>query len=163
LPENFIEANKKAKIFNENEIVGGDLQLEVWTNKGNTNLLYSQNDTLKLYIRTNKECYVRFIYHLADGSSVLLLDDFYIGIDKVNKVYQLPDEFICSEPFGAEMLQVNAQTEKFEPLITTQQNGYNFISNDLADILIKNRGFKKTDNNKILKAETRLVITTMSY
>jgi hypothetical protein len=90
------------------------------------------------------------------------LDDFYIGIDKVNKVYQLPDVFICSEPFGAEMLQVNAQTEKFEPLIITKQNGYNFISNDLADILIKNRGFKKTDD-KLLKAETRLVITTMAY
>jgi hypothetical protein len=162
LPENFIEANKKAKIFNENEIVGGDLQLEIWTNKGNTNLLYSQNDTLKLYLRTNKECYVRFIYHLADGSSVLLLDDFYVGIDKVNKVYQLPDEFICSEPFGAELLQVNAQTAKFEPLIITKQNGYNYISNDLADILIKNRGFKKTDD-KLLKAETRLVITTMAY
>ncbi len=162
LPENFIEANNKAKIFNENEIIGGDLQLEVWTNKGNTNLLYSQNDTLKLYIRTNKECYVRFIYHLADGSSVLLLDDFYIGVDKINKVYQLPDEFICSEPFGAEMLQVNAQTEKFEPLNTTLQNGYHFISDNLNEIIEKSRGFKKLDD-KILKAETRLVITTMAY
>jgi len=162
LPKNFIEANNKSKVFNENEIIGGDLQLEVWTNKGNTNLLYSQNDTLKLYIRTNKECYVRFIYYLADGSSVLLLDDFYIGVDKINKVYQLPDEFICSEPFGAEMLQVNAQTEKFEPLNTTLQGGYRFISNNLDEIIEKTRGFKKVDD-KVLKAETRLVITTMTY
>jgi len=162
LPENFIEANIKTKTFSENEIIGGDLQLEVWTNKGNTNLLYSQNDTLKLFIRTNKECYVRFVYYLADGSAVLLLDDFYIGIDKINKVYQLPDEFICSEPFGAEMLQVNAQTEKFEPLNTSMKDGYNFISNNLDDILISSRGFKKVDN-KILKAENRLVITTMPY
>ncbi len=161
LPENFIEANNKTKTFSENEIVGGDLQLEIWTNKGNTNLLYSANDTLNLYIRTNKECYVRFIYHLADGTSVLLLDDSYIGIDKVNKVYKLPDEFICSEPFGAEMLQVNAQTEKFEPLLTQKKHGYNFITNNLADIITNNRGFKKLEDNKILKSETRLVITTM--
>ncbi len=160
LPENFIIANTKNKTFTENEIVGGDLKLEVWTNKGKDNLLYSQNDTLRLYIRTNKECYVRFVYYLADGSSVLLLDDFYIGVDKVNKVYQLPDEFICAEPFGAEMLQVNAQTEKFEPLLTQQKYGYNFITEDLGEIIKKNRGFKKLDN-KILRAENRLVITTM--
>ena len=160
LPENFIIANTKNKTFTENEIVGGDLQLEIWTNKGKDNLLYTKGDTLRLYIRTNKECYVRFVYYLADGSSVLLLDDFYIGIDKVNKVYQLPDEFICSEPFGAEMLQVNAQTEKFEPLITKLQYGYNFITDDIGEIIRKNRGFKKLDD-KILKTETRMVITTM--
>lgn len=161
LPENFIIANTKNKTFTENEIVGGDLKLEVWTNKGKDNLLYSENDTLRLYIRANKECYVRFVYYLADGSSVLLLDDFYVGIDKVNKVYQLPDEFICAEPFGAEMLQVNAQTEKFEPLVTQQKYGYNFITEDLGEIIKKNRGFKKLDD-KLLKAETRLVITTMA-
>lgn len=162
LPENFIIANTKNKTFNENEIVGGDLKLEVWTNKGRDNLLYSQGDTLRLYIRANKECYVRFVYYLADGSSVLLLDDFYLGIDKVNKVYQLPDEFICSDPYGAELLQVNAQTEKFEPLVTSFKYGYNFITEDIGEIIKKNRGFKKLDD-KIMKAENRLVITTMSY
>ncbi|MDF1546512.1 MAG: hypothetical protein P1P88_01745 [Bacteroidales bacterium] len=162
LPENFIIANNKNKNFTENEIVGGDLKLEVWTNKGRDNLLYSQGDTLRLYIRANKECYVRFVYYLADGSSVLLLDDFYLGIDKVNKVYQLPDEFICSDPYGAELLQVNAQTERFEPLFTSFKYGYNFITEDIGEIIKKNRGFKKLDD-KIMKAENRLVITTMSY
>lgn len=161
LPENFIEANTKNKTFNENEIVGGDLKIEVWTNKGRDNLLYTAGDTLRLYIRANKECYVRFVYYLADGSSVLLLDDFYLGIDKVNKVYQLPDEFICADPYGAEMLQVNAQTEKFAPLVTTYKYGYNFITEDIGEIIKKNRGFKKLDD-KIMKAENRLVITTMS-
>jgi hypothetical protein len=163
LPENFINAEIKNKTLSENEIVGGDLSLEVWTNKGTENLLYSQGDTLKLYIRANKECYVRFIYYLADGSSVLLLDDYYIGTDKVNKVYQLPDEFICSPPFGVETLQVNAQTEKFEPLITKKVDGYRYITDDLAVIIEKNRGFKKLDNNKVLKSEKRMVITTMTY
>jgi hypothetical protein len=163
LPENFINANIKNKTFTENEIVGGDLNLEIWTNKGTENLLYSEGDTLRLYIRANKECYVRFIYHLADGSSVLLLDDHYIGIDKVNKVYQLTDEFVCSEPFGVEMLQVNAQTEKFEPLITKLVDGYRFITDDLKAIIEKNRGFKKLDSDKVLKTEKRMVITTMAY
>ena len=76
-------------------------------------------------------------------------------------MYQLPDEFICAEPFGAELLQVNAQTEKFEPLNTSKKYGYNFITDDLNEIIEKNRGFKKLDS-KILRAENRLVITTMS-
>jgi len=163
LPENYINAEIKNKSFSENEIVGGDLSLEIWTNKGAENLMYSKGDTLKLYIRANKECYVRFIYHLADGASVLLLDDYYIGTDKVNKVYQLPDEFVCSEPFGVETLQVNAQTEKFEPLVTKTVEGYRFITDDLAVIIEKNRGFKKLDNNKVLKSEKRMIITTMDY
>jgi hypothetical protein len=163
LPENFINAEIKNKTFSENEIVGNDLNLEIWTNRGTENLIYSKGDTLRLYIRTNKECYVRFIYHLADGSSVLLLDDFYIGTDKVNKVYKHPDEFICSEPFGVELLQVNAQTEKFEPLITKLVDGYRFITDDLKEIIEKTRGFKKVEKNEVLKTEKRMVITTMAY
>ncbi|MBN1251961.1 MAG: hypothetical protein JXR51_06755 [Bacteroidales bacterium] len=160
LPENFINANAKIKNFSENEIVGGDLNLEVWTNKGNNNLLFQENDTLSLYLRVNKECFVRFIYHLADGSSVLLLDDYYIGTDKVNKVYKLPEVFVCTEPFGAELLQVNAQTEKFPAIETENKYGYDFIIENFASVLEKSRGFKKIDD-EMMKAENTLIITTM--
>ena len=37
------------------------------------------------------------------------------------------EEFICTEPFGAEVLQVNAQTEKFPPILTESKYGYDFI------------------------------------
>ena len=161
LPENFITANTKRKNFAENEIVGGDLNLEVWTNKGTDNLLFSEGDTLRLFLRVNKACYIRFIYYLADGSKVLLLDDYYIGVDKVNKVYKLPEDFICAEPFGAELLLVNAQTEKFEPLNTKEQYGYTFITDELSDVIKKSRGFKKLKEG-IMKAESSTVITTMS-
>jgi len=161
LPENFIVANTKRKNFAKNEIIGGDLNLEVWTNKGTDNLLFSENDTLRLFLRVNKASYIRFIYHLADGSKVLLLDDYFIDVSKVNKVYQLPDEFICAEPFGAEVLQVNAQTEKFEPLNTKEQYGYNFITDDLDEVIRKTRGFKKLKEG-VMKAENSIVITTMS-
>ena len=160
LPENFVNANSKNSNFSKNEVVGGDLNLEVWTSKGNENLLFQENDTLNLYIRVNKKCYVRFIYHLADGSSVLLLDDYYVGTDKINKVYKLPEEFICAEPFGAEVLQVNAQTEKFPPIVTESKYGYNFITENLESVIKKSRGFKKV-NDEMMKAENRLVITTM--
>lgn len=161
LPENFILANSKNKIFNKNEIVGGDLQLEIWTNRGQDNLLYNENDTLRLYVRVNKECYLRCVYYLADNSSVLLLDNYYVGVDKVNKVYKIPDEFVCAEPFGVEVMQVNAQTDKFAPLITQEKYGYNFITENLGEIVKKTRGFKRIKNNEVSKAEKRLMITTM--
>ena len=160
LPENFVNANSKISDFSKDEVVGGDLNLEVWTSKGNENLLFQEDEKLSLYIRVNKKCYVRFIYHLADGSSVLLLDDYYIGTDKVNKVYKLPEDFICAEPFGAEVLQVNAQTEKFPPIVTKKEYGYDFITENLETVIRKNRGFKK-DNDEVMKAENRLIITTM--
>jgi len=98
---------------------------------------------------------------LADGSKVLLLDDYYIGVDKVNKVYKLPEEFVCAEPFGAEVLLVNAQTEKFERLNTKEQYGYKFITDDLDEVIRKTRGFKKTKEG-VKRAENSIVITTMS-
>jgi hypothetical protein len=161
LPANFIEVNTKRKNFLENEVIGGDLSLEVWTNKGSDDLLFTEGDTLRLFLRVNKPAYIRFIYYLADGAKVLLLDNYYIGIDKVNKVYELPEKFVCAEPFGAEVLLVNAQTEKFEPLNTRKQYGYEFILDDIPEILANTRGFKKVENGELMRAERSIVITTM--
>ena len=160
LPANFIQVNTNRKNFLENEVIGGDLSLEVWTNKGADDLLFTEGDTLRLFLRVNKPCYIRFIYYLADGSKVLLLDNYYIGIDKVNKVYELPEKFVCAEPFGAELLLVNAQTEKFQPLNTQKQYGYEFILDDVPKILASSRGFKKLEEG-VMKAESSIVITTM--
>lgn len=58
-------------------------------------------------------------------------------------------------------MQVNAQTDKFDPLITIEKYGYNFITENLSEIIKNSRGFKRIKNNEILKAEKRLLITTM--
>lgn len=161
LPENFEEAYSKMRVFNKNEIIKGDLNIEVWTNKGDDNLLYTEGEKLKFFVRSNKESYLRLIYHLADGQSVLLLDNYYIAANMVNKIVEIPDEFECSEPFGIETLQINAQTEEFTKLLTKNQDGYNFISNDLEDLLINTRGFKKVESKEIQRAEKRLIFTTL--
>ncbi|HBX50104.1 MAG: hypothetical protein A2275_01040 [Bacteroidetes bacterium RIFOXYA12_FULL_35_11] len=161
-PENFQEAFSTMKAFKMNEVSGGNLNVETWTNKGSENIIYSAGEKMKLFVRANKECYLRFVYHLADGQRVLLLDNYYIGSDKINKVYELPYEFECSEPFGVEVLQVNAQTENFPQLTTKKQDGYDFITDDLTTTLVKTRGMKKVESNTaLLKTEKRVVITTM--
>lgn len=161
MPENFEEAYSKMRVFGRNEVVKGDLNVEVWTNKGDDNLLYIEGEKLKFFVRANKECYLRFIYHLADGQSVLLLDNYYIAENMVNKVVEIPFEFECSEPYGVETLQANAQTLEFPKLATTTTDGYEFINEDLKEVLLNTRGFKKTTPSVAQKAEKRLMFTTM--
>ena len=159
-PENFAGAQSSLKQFTENEIIDQNLSLEVWTNHGNENPVFEAGDTLQFYIRVSNPCYVRIVNHFADGSRVLLVDNMYIGSDKVNKVVKIAKEFICAGPFGAEILQVNAQTEQFPPLITEQEWGYTFIKNDLEELIQNSRGFKPVKNED-LRAEERIIVTTM--
>lgn len=160
LPENFQKAYERMRVFKSNEIVKGDLNIEVWTNKGDEGLVFTEGEKLKFYIRANKECYIRFIYHMADNQSVLLFDNYYVAANMVNKVIELPDEFECAEPFGNEVLQVNAQTTPFEPLRVKKVEGYDFIDDSLESVLVGTRGLKRVMPN-VEKAEKRIVFTTL--
>jgi hypothetical protein len=159
-PENYKDAMTNMKMFAKDEMKGGDLQVDIITNKGTDTQIFSEGEMLKLFVRANRECYLRLIYHLADGNKVLLLDNYYINRDKVNQVYELPYTFECADPFGVETLQLNAQTETFEPLSTRAENGYELILENTEQILVKTRGFKKKEG-EVLKAEEFIVFTTM--
>lgn len=78
----------------------------------------------------------------------------------VNMVYQIPEEFVCAAPFGAEFLQAFARTERFEPLKTTDVNGYEIMVENLNEFVPRMRGFKKL-KKKVQQAENMVVITTM--
>lgn len=162
LPENFQEAGERNKAFARDEVVAGGLRLDVWTNKGDENLLFQENDEMKIFIRVNRACYLRFVYYLADGTRTLLFDDYFISADQANKVVELPETFVCSAPFGIENLQVNAQTKPFDPLNTTEQDGYQIITDGVGAIVAKTRGFKRV-SNETLKAEKRLTISTFRF
>jgi len=162
LPENFEDTYTRLKAFERNEIISGDLNLETWTNKGDENLLYLKGERMKIYVRTNKEAYIRVTYHLADKQMVLLLDNYYIPAHNANKVVELPYEFQCAEPFGVETLQVNAQSEQFAMLRTSQYAGYTFIANNVEEAVKNTRGMiQVSPSSQIQKAERRIVITTM--
>lgn len=160
-PYNYNEAFKQLETFSKNEFNNSGLLIDIWTNRGNENLLFTEGDTLQLFIRSNKPCYVRCIYYQADGTKVLLLDNYYIDERKVNQIYELPYLFKCTEPFGAEILQMNAQSSPFRPLKTQPRGGYNFILDDLQKIVSNVRGFQPMQNEDA-KAEKRLVITTIN-
>jgi hypothetical protein len=159
-PENFKEALSDQRQFRKDEVIGGGLGLEVWTNKGVDNLLYTKGEEMQVFVKVNMPCYIRLIDHLADRKRALLLDNYYIDDSKVNMVYQLPSTFECDAPFGAEVLQAFARTEKFPPLETNEFNGLDILREDLPALLVTTRAMKKTTPGA-LQAESRLLLTTI--
>ncbi len=159
-PNNYEEAYNNFVKFTKNQINSTGLVVNFSTNKGDDNLIYTKGEVLKIYIKTNKECYIRFIYYLADGSKVLLLDNYFIGNSIVNKIFQIPHEFECTDPYGVETLQLVAKTSRFDMLNTYKEDGYEYITDELKIVLRKTRGFKKKTNQDGI-TEKRLIITTM--
>ena len=163
-PQNFKEAFADQKDFKSGEVVGAGLNIEVWTNKGVDNLIFTKGERMNVFVRANLPCYIRFIYHLASGQRTLLLDSYYIDDSKVNKVCQIPPggEFECDAPFGSEVLQVFARTEQFDPVVTVDKDGYKYLQEDLKKFLVATRGFKAV-KQQVMQTEQRVILTTMQH
>jgi hypothetical protein len=159
-PENYKSALVDQKIFSMGEIAGGGLTLEAWTNKETQGNLFVEGEKMNVAVRVNMPCYIRFIYHFADGKRALLYNEYYIDASKVNVVYEIPQEFECSAPFGSEVLQIFARTDKYETVQTKNVDGYEYLNEDLKSFVAKTRGMKAA-KPKTMQTETRISITTM--
>jgi hypothetical protein len=162
-PQNFSTAMADQMAFSENELLSSGLTVEVWTDRGAENVLYRGSDTMSVFVRVNMPCYIQMIYHLADGQRTLLYDSLYIDQSKVNKVVPIPQKFTCSEPFGAEVLQVLASTTGFNPVRTRMEGRYKVITDNLKTFLAGAKGMApiSATDAKPLQSEARLVLTTM--
>jgi len=173
-PGNFQQAMMEQNAFNEGGIVSGKLQVDLFTNKGKDNLIFTEGEIMKVYIRVNRPAYVRLLYVLADGSRTLLPidpdtsalhDNYYIAQSMVNRVVEIPPEFECGPPFGAEMLIAVARTAKLEPLETNEIDGYYFLkAASPREAAFKARGMKirKKKPAAVEQTEAKIVITTMA-
>ena len=161
-PQNYKQALIDQHAFAADEFISG-LQVEMWTNKGSENLLYIKGETMKVSVRVNRAAHIRLLYILADGRRTLLHDNYYVDQSKVNRVVEIPEEFECAPPFGAELLVVAARTEEFPPIQTYENDGYLFLSaKDAGQAARDFRGMKKKQKRPDLQqSETRLVLTTM--
>jgi len=160
-PQNFEQVVDDLKVISTDETNVSGLKLDVWTNKGADNLVFSKGEKMQVYVRVNKPCYMRFMYQLANGKRTLLTDDnFYIDESRVNLPYKIPGEFQCDAPFGAEVLQVFARTEKFDPIEIVEQDEYQYLKEDLKDFLFATRGMKRIREG-VLQSEARVVLTTV--
>ena len=157
----------------------GGLEVEVWTDKGRSLMHYTKDETMKVFGSVNQPAYLRLIYILADGKRTLLQDNHYIGSSNVNSNVEI-GEFVCTPPFGVEMLVVAARTKPFPPIDTYEKNGYTFLTDQDAESASRSfRGMQRIQNKnseekssasnqngadqapRFQQSEAQLVITTM--
>ena len=177
-------ADESADISTPNELVEypfspiGGLEVEVWTDRGRSPEYYG-GEKMKVYGRVNQPVYLRLLYILAgDRKYTLLQDNYYIDPESINSDVEI-GEFVCTPPFGTEILVVAARTEKFLPIETYEKDGYKFLADQDAESAAQSfRGMQPTPNpngRRLLvlhridaeqppdfqQSEAQLVITTM--
>jgi len=122
VPENFQEIQSELQ-----DMIGiaevkkpQDFRIELWVDKGDGGV-YEKEEKLFVYLRANRNCFVRLIYHQADGTNVQIYPNRFGQYNMIesDKVYVIPDEdanfdFLIREPFGSEVLTVFASTIDFE-------------------------------------------------
>lgn len=160
LPDEYKKALFEEKEFAEAELNTGGLILKAWTNRGDDELVFKEGDTMSVYVMVNLPCYIRIIYHMADGRRTLLADNMYVASHQINKPYKIPFAYEACEPFGIETMQVVASLEPLPALKTINEDGYDIITEELGSVLTKHRGMKKI-KPKNLQAESRIKITVV--
>ncbi len=169
-PQNFAQAMVDRLQFAEGAITDGGITVEVWTNKGRDedNLIFTEGDTLQLYFRVNRPAFLRLTYILSTGAKVLLEKSFYIGMNEVNRVVQLPYEFEVVPPLGVERLIVTAFSEE-PPQPNTRIamiDGEQYeVFTTTREVVAQTRGLKKkqkTAGGKAVKVgEAMVTLTTV--
>ncbi|MBN1893248.1 DUF4384 domain-containing protein, partial [bacterium] len=90
--------------------------LEVFVNHAD-NSEYSPGDTLIVYVRSDRDCFIRILYRDSEGNDLTLFpaypsDDPFI---RAGRLYRFPPEatyhVVAVEPFGTECLKVFASTD----------------------------------------------------
>ena len=169
-PRNAEQALMDQKVMSEEGLTDGGISVEAWTNKGtdDDNLVFRPNDELQMYFRVNQPAHLRLTYILSDGTKILLIDDFYIGLDKVNQVVKAPFVFSPSPPFGVERMIITAYSKKPPSIATTSKTidsevYDNVIRDGLKEMMVKTRGIKlkKSSDEKMRVGETSLTFTMM--
>jgi Domain of unknown function (DUF4384) len=145
----------------------GDFELAVMTSKGFGHQIFTQGERMQIAVKTDRDCFLRLVYHTADGQKVLLLENEAIKKSADNNYVTVPQQFECAEPFGIETIQLFASTELYPPLKTHLESGFLFIDEPIGAVNQKTRGFKPVLSDKngkkveFGKAEVSLQVTTL--
>ncbi len=118
----------------------GGMRLEAWTNRGTESAVVTEGDTVWVYLRANRPAYVRLLYRLADGRTVLLYENYEIRMGQAGQAIRLPQAFVATPPFGAEVMTVLAADRPFAPLVTRSEDGYRIVRSRLPEAAMQSRG-----------------------
>ncbi len=169
-PDNYSQIQSDLALLADNTR-NDRLKIVVWTDKGDGGV-YKEKDKLLVYVKTNKDCYIRLVYHDAGGNNIQILPNsrsekqFKILADSV---YTIGGEdsrfsFEISQPFGTEIIKAFASLNPFPELnagsVEELDNGLYLIKEDTQSII---RQFKSIPMSKSEEgfAEASVSLTTV--
>ncbi|MBW2219948.1 MAG: hypothetical protein JRF40_10725 [Deltaproteobacteria bacterium] len=169
------------KLLKTGVLVSGNLRVDVATSAGKKDLMFYQDDTIKLLVKLNKPGYFFIVVHsLKKDRKYSYLIDFYKGMDNRKFIYYINadetnkwidiGEFQVVAPFGVETLQTMASTsdliDRIPPHNFDNKTGLYKIGDDPDKNVALTRGLirkARVGNNKkekIVYAEKSLMFTT---
>lgn len=161
-PANFETVLRDQKILGEGELLGGDLELELWTDRGRRGVVYAARDEMTLHYRVNQPAWLRIVYVLQSGEQIPIADGWYVDASKVNQVISYPDSFEIVPPFGAEMIHATAFSSRPEPLATERRiisgEEYEVVVDGTRQI-VRTRGLRRKQREQM--AESLVTVTTV--
>ena len=141
----------------KSEKKGEELKVDVWVDRPDG--IYREGDSIKIFVRANKECYIQLVYYDAQGNAILVFPHKLEWNNKIeaNKVYRVPGNFVIEPPFGREILKVFASEKPFPIPKGREHSGLILIENPgKYASYVRGLGLKSEDN-----AESSVVITTL--
>ncbi|MCX7761843.1 MAG: DUF4384 domain-containing protein [Candidatus Kryptonium sp.] len=159
VPENYNPKVDDEIIKSERK--GEDLKVEVWVDRPDG--IYYEGDSIRIFVRANKDCYIQLVYYDAHGNAILVFPHKMEWNNKIEggKIYRVPGNFVIEPPFGREILKVFASEKPF-PLPTGREySGLILIENpNLYASKVRGIGLKTQDYSGGY-AEHSVVITTL--
>jgi hypothetical protein len=147
-PENLEQAlQSKLALYNSIQ-TDNCLKVDIQTDKMSDGpVIYYYDEEPKILVRTNKSCFVRLMYIFADGTKILLVDNYPIATDQANQWIQIPFDGVICEPSGVEQLILQASTEK-QPVVNYKRKNMgdgtyiDIIEVDISSQIALTRGIK---------------------
>lgn len=162
------------QLLHEGYVVSNDFKAEINTNLGKNDLLFTQGDSIELFVKLNKSGFFYIVSHnLKDNMSYLLeLNEArgnrafirFINADDANHWVSL-GEFEANPPFGTENLQLIASDNDFNALPINHYDSdlglYVLKGKTAQQAVIKTRALTLKGKKNINSAEASLSFTTM--
>jgi len=154
-PENYNPKVDDELIKSERK--GEELKVELWVDRPDG--IYYEGDTIEIFVRSNRDCYVQLVYYDAQGNAILVFPHKKEWNNKIeaNKIYRVPGNFVIEPPFGREILKAFASENPFPLPKGKERSGLILIENPSVYLSnVRGLGLKSEDY-----AESSVVITTL--
>ena len=168
------------QLLHQGYVVSNDFKVNLNTNIGRENLLFTEGQEVELFVKINKAGYYYVVSYVKndkeDYSYLLELSESntnrrfvsFINADDANRWMSL-GKFEVSAPYGIESLQVIASNRDLihnmpEVTFDSETGLYIASKGNPEDVMIRTRGLKpkkKKGTIKVESAETVLMMTTM--